>query len=512
MTFILCILDGWGSSDSLHNNRSSGESELSNKYDAIKNAITPNYDNLLENCPHSLLETSGLSVGLPAGQPGNSEVGHITIGAGRVVMQDLPKINNAISDGGYENNEHLTHIISYLRNSEKTCHVLGIASDGGVHGHINHVITTCDILIKNKIKTVVHAFTDGRDTAPKSCKQHLRNIENSGAKIASISGRYFAMDRDKRYERTQKAYNAISLAKAPKFTNYKEFIDSLYANNITDEFIEPHVASFYQGIEEGDVLFFVNYRMDRARQLCESLINPDFKEFPIRNTKLEDVLCMTRYSNESANHSKTIFLSKNILNTLSEVLSKEGKTQLKLAETEKYAHVTYFINAGIENPYKGEERIMIPSPKVATYDLLPSMSSNLLCDKLIDAILSDKYDFICVNFANADMVGHTGNYEAAIKAVEAIDICIGRIIESVRKSDSEVLFTADHGNAEQMMDPTTRQPFTSHTLNKVPFIYFGKRKLTLQFGELSDIAPTILELIDINKPDEMTGKVLFRHS
>ena len=495
-TRILLVLDGWGYNPSP-------------KYNAILGADTPNYSYILQNYPHSLIETSGLDVGLPEGQMGNSEVGHMTIGSGRVMFQDLPKINHAIESKQLEDNEALKELIATLKENGGTCHIIGLISDGGVHSHIDHIVALNKILRKHNIKVLIHAITDGRDTPPKCAQGYINFITQAGLEIASISGRFYAMDRDKRWDRIELSYNAIIKAQAPKFNTPQEVIEQSYTQDISDEFIIPHVENNYQGIKENDAILMANFRADRVRQILTALVEEDFKDFPRGNkAKLASVVGMTEYSEELNRNLSTLFPAENITYTLGEVISKHGMRQLRIAETEKYAHVTFFLSGGREEPFEGEERILVPSPKVKTYDLAPQMSVYDVTDKLIEAIKSRSYNLICVNFANADMVGHSGNIEATVKAIEAIDDCLGKILTAIKETDSEMLITADHGNAELMKNPDTLEPFTSHTLFKVPLIYIGEKNIKLKDGALSDIAPTLLELIDIRKPKEMTGNSL----
>ncbi len=492
ITRILLIIDGWGYNPSP-------------EYNAILLAKTPNYAKLLQKYPHSLLETSGMMVGLPDGQVGNSEVGHMAIGSGRVVLQDLPKISFAIELKEIEHNQVLIKLIETLRKTGGTCHIIGLISDGGVHSHIDHIIALGKILLRENIKVSVHAITDGRDTPPKSVLNYLKLIKEADLEVASICGRFYAMDRDKRWDRVELAYNAIAASDAPKFNDPIEVVQKSYQTGITDEFILPHVKINYQGIKEQDGVLVTNFRADRVRQILNALLIDEFDGFKREKVKIALSVGMTQYSEELDRNMATLFPAENISNTLGEIISNNAMRQLRLAETEKYAHVTFFLNGGKEEPFIGEERILIPSPKVKTYDQAPEMSVYELTDKLIKAIESRSYNFICVNFANADMVGHTGNIEATIAAIEAIDKCLGKIITMVEEKKAELLITADHGNAELMKDIHTLEPYTSHTLFKVPFIYVGERNLRLKDGSLSDVAPTILELMDIKKPFEMSG-------
>lgn len=492
---LLCILDGFGIGDE------------TNPHNAIAQAKTPNYDRFLKSYPHSKLETSGLAVGLPEGQIGNSEVGHMSIGAGRIIFQDLPKINNAIIDSSLEKNLDLQELIFDLQKSKKSCHLLGLLSDGGVHSHINHIIYLSEILEKNNIKTHIHAFLDGRDVAQKSALNFLdEKIIN---KISTISGRYFAMDRDNKWDRIKKSYDAFVNGIGENFENPKLAIENSYQKNITDEFIEPCVINNYQGIENGDALIFCNFRADRARQLSTAILDSGFKEFATKKIEFSHSLALTKYSDELNKFYKILFPNDKITNSLPEILAKNNLTQLRIAETEKYAHVTFFFSCGIENKMKGEERILVNSPNVATYDLKPEMSANEVGEKLKEAIQSQKFDFIVVNYANSDMVGHSGKLEPAIKACEIIDEQLGLLEKEILSQNGTMLISADHGNIECMIDENNK-PHTSHTTNLVPFILVANEtsNIKLENGALKDIAPTVLNLLNLEKPKEMTGKNL----
>lgn len=492
MSIVLCILDGWGIS--------SGSS-----YDAIKTAHTPIYDSLIKKYPNSFLEASENFVGLPKGQVGNSEVGHITIGSGRVIFQDLPKIDNSIKSGEFE--KKLINFSSNIKN--KRIHIFGLASDGGVHGHINHMISSHKILAKLGFSIFIHMVTDGRDSAPESTLQYLKMLTDSVISPSTISGRYYAMDRDNRWDRTEKTYNAISLGESSsKFIKPEDYIKSCYKNKITDEFFEPAAQVDYSGISDGDGILFLNYRTDRIRQIASAFLDPSFEAFPVSRIAFSNKAIMTQYSKELEQQAIVLFPRDEITNTLGETLSNADLKQLRIAETEKYAHVTYFFNGGREALLKGEDRILIASPKVPTYDLKPEMSSAEIADAAVKNILDKKYDFICINFANGDMVGHTGNFDATVKAIESIDKALEKILEACTKSNADLFITADHGNAEDLYDEHSHQALTAHTLNKVPFIYYGKQKIKLKDGGLSDVAPTILEFMGIRQPQEMTGKSL----
>jgi 2,3-bisphosphoglycerate-independent phosphoglycerate mutase len=483
---LLCILDGWGIGD---------DSDLNN---AIARANTPNYERFVKSYPHSQLETSGLAVGLPAGQMGNSEVGHMTIGAGRVIFQDLPRINNAISDGSLAQNEKLQQLILDLKTSGKTCHLMGLLSDGGVHSHIDHIIFLAEFLAKNGVKVLLHAFLDGRDVAQKSALIYLERVKN--IKIATVSGRYYAMDRDQKWDRIELATSAIIAGAGETFLDAISAVKKSYEKEITDEFVKPCVIENYRGIELGDALIFANFRADRARQISEKLFE---------NCHFSHAIAATEYSKKLNQFYQILFPPIEIKNSLPEILSARGLRQLRIAETEKYAHVTFFFSCGVENELAGEARILVKSPAVATYDLQPEMSSNEVGAKLCEAISAEKFDFIIVNYANPDMVGHSGMLAPAIAAVEAIDAQLGLLEKIILEKNALMLITADHGNIECMLD-CDHKPHTSHTTNPVPFILVGKNlgDLRLENGGLQDIAPTILHLMKITKPQEMLGKNL----
>ena len=495
MSIVLCILDGWGLSNG-------------SKFDAIKEAKTPNYDHIIQNHPHSELEASENFVGLPKGQVGNSEVGHITIGAGRVIFQDLPKIDNSIDSGAFE--DKLQKEVSKVTN--KRIHIFGLASDGGVHGHINHLIKTHEILTKSGFEIFTHMVTDGRDSAPEAALSYLEILNKNKITPSTISGRYYAMDRDNRWDRTEKAYEAIMKGESPNnFTDPANYIKQCYSKSLTDEFFEPAAAKAYSGIKDGDAIIFLNYRTDRIRQIASAFLDSNFNSFAVKHVDFSSKIIMTQYSSELEKHATVLFPRDEVINTLGEVISNSGKKQLRIAETEKYAHVTYFFNGGREAILENEERILIPSPDVATYDLKPEMSSAEISLAAVENIEAKKFDFICINFANGDMVGHTGNFNATVTAVESIDTALGKIYEACKKNGSELLITADHGNAEDLYDDHNHQPLTAHTLNKVPLIYCGENVIKLKNGALSDVAPTILELMNIKKPKEMTGNSLIEN-
>ena len=485
---LLCILDGFGIGDD------------HDKHNAIAAAKMPNYQRFLKEYPHSQLITSGLDVGLPEGQMGNSEVGHMTIGAGRIIFQDLPRINNAIRDGELAKNEKLLKLAADLKKSGKACHLMGLLSDGGVHSHINHIIFLADFLTKNGVKVYLHAFLDGRDVAQKSAEEFLKAVAKFN--IATMSGRYYAMDRDKKWDRIELATNAIVSAQGEKFPDAVSALKNSYKKNLTDEFVLPCVIGNYSGIAEGDAMIFANFRADRARQISEKLFE---------KVKFSHALAMTEYSEKLNANYEILFPPHDVKNSLPEILSARGLTQLRIAETEKYAHVTFFFSCGREKEFAGETRILVKSPAVATYDLKPEMSANEVGDNLREAIKSEKFDFIIVNYANPDMVGHSGMLNPSIKACEAIDNQLGLLEKEILAKDGLMLISADHGNIECMMDEN-HHPHTSHTTNPVPFIFIGNdvKGARLENGRLSDIAPTILHLMKIAQPNEMDGKNLIK--
>ncbi len=501
---MLLILDGWGYRRPVTPDN------------AIENGKTPNWHQYLEEYPHSLIETYGLAVGLPEGQMGNSEVGHMNLGAGRVVMQDLPRIDQAIKDGSIAQNPVLNELIDDLHKNSKTCHVMGLMSPGGVHSSMDHIVALCKVLSEKGIKVDVHAFLDGRDTPPASAKEYLAEFEKEissfkGVKIATISGRFYAMDRDKRWDRVEAAYNAIALAEGKHAQTADEAITNSYNEKVTDEFVLPCVIGDYKGFEDGDAVLMCNFRADRAREILYALADKEFNGFERKKTiQLSMAVGMTEYSVDHNRFMKTMFGPEALKNIFGEVISEHGLTQLRIAETEKYAHVTFFFNGGEEKEFKGESRILIPSPKVATYDLKPEMSVYEVTDNLVDAIENKKFDVIICNFANGDMVGHTGKMDAVLKAVAAVDECLGRVVKAIKDVDGVLLVTADHGNAEKMVDEKTGEPYTAHTVGKVQAILInGPKDITaMHDGRLADIAPTLLELLGIAKPAEMNGNSL----
>lgn len=496
---VLIILDGFGHSESP-------------EYNAIYAANTPVYDRLRASQPHGLISGSGMDVGLPDGQMGNSEVGHMNLGAGRVVYQDFTRVTKAIRDGEFFSNPVLTGAVDKAVGAGKAVHILGLLSDGGVHSHQDHLIAMAELAAQRGAEKIyLHAFLDGRDTPPRSAKSSIELLDQTFAKlgkgrIASLIGRYFAMDRDNRWDRVAAAYNLIvdSVADYTAETALAG-LEAAYAREENDEFVKATRIGEAVKVEDGDAVIFMNFRADRARELSRAFVEPDFNEFPrARLPKMAAYIGLTQYSAKIP--APAAFAPSSLGNVLGEYLAKNGKTQLRIAETEKYAHVTFFFSGGREEPFEGEERILIPSPKVATYDLQPEMNAPEVTDRIVEAIEQQRFDVIIVNYANGDMVGHTGVFEAAVKAVEALDTCVGRIVEALDKVDGEALITADHGNVEQMEDACTGQAHTAHTTEPVPFIYVGKRKVKVRDGGvLADVAPTMLKLLGLEKPVEMTG-------
>lgn len=498
---MLMILDGWGWREQSENN-------------AIRLAKTPNFDRFWASCPHAFLRTSGLDVGLPEGQMGNSEVGHLNLGAGRVVMQDLPRINQAIADGSIEAALADSGLIAALKASGGACHLLGLVSPGGVHAHQDHAVALAHILAKQGIPVQVHIFTDGRDTPPQSAAEYVKAFAAAlppGATIASVCGRYYAMDRDNRWERVERAWRAMVLGEGEAFATADAAIAAAYAGKVNDEFILPAVIGGYAGMKDGDGLLSFNFRSDRIREILNAVLELDFTGFERpRRPQLVKAVSMTSYSAELDKIMPALFPPQTLANGLGETVAKAGRTQIRMAETEKYPHVTYFFNGGEETPYAGEERAMVPSPKVATYDLQPEMSAPELTARAVEAINSGRYDLVVLNFANPDMVGHTGVLAAAIKAVETVDAGLGAIAEAVQRQGGALLVTADHGNAELMVDPQTGKPHTAHTTNVVPLVLIGGQAKALADGRLADISPTLLALMGMAQPEEMTGQSLLR--
>ena len=501
---ILIILDGWGIGDK-------------SKSDAIYNGDTPYYDYLLKTYPNSQLCATGECVGLPKGVMGNSEVGHMNIGAGRIVYQDLVRINKAIETGEFEKNPVLVEAMEYAKKNNKAVHFIGLVSDGGVHSMNTHLYKLCEITQKYQLKNVyIHALTDGRDRDPHSglgyIKELLEKIKNSTCQIASITGRYYTMDRDKRWERIKVGYDAMLYGIGKKTNNLLEAIQESYNQGITDEFIKPIINIDDSGtpvglIRPGDVVICFNFRTDRLRQITIALTQQDLPEYGMHTLPLH-YITMTRYDDKFKN-IKVLFDKPNLVNTMGEVVSKLGLKQLRIAETEKYAHVTFFFSGGREEPFEGEDRILVHSPKVATYDLKPEMSAFEVKDKVVEALNSKKYDFIVLNFANGDMVGHTGVYEAILKAVNAVDKCLKEVVETAKNNNYSALIIADHGNADHAINPDG-SPNTQHSLNPVPCILVDERykNVKLNNGVLADVSPTLCEIMEIEKPKEMTGNSL----
>jgi len=504
---VLLILDGFGCRDAAPDN-------------AIANARMPNYRALLATSPHTTIDASELRVGLPTGQMGNSEVGHLNIGAGRVIYQDFTRIDQAIVTGEFAANPVLTAAVDEAKRRGSAIHVLGLLSPGGVHSHERQIAAMVELAGKRGAPRIfVHAFLDGRDTPPKSAAASIAYMDGvcagfANARIASIVGRYFAMDRDQRWDRVAQAYELLVDGHTPYVApDAAQALADAYARGESDEFVKP-TAIAADGkpatMQDGDVVVFMNFRADRAREITRALTDPEFSAFPrIRFPHLARYVCLTSYGDEFAS-LPVAFGPQSIHHSFGEYIAGLGLTQLRIAETEKYAHVTYFFNGGVEVAYPGEDRILVPSPKVATYDMKPEMSAPEVTAKLVAAIESGKYDAIICNYANGDMVGHTGNYEAAIKAVETLDECIGRVVNAARAVGGEVLITADHGNVEKMHDDSTHQAHTAHTLNRVPFVYVGRPARMAANGALSDIAPTMLALMGLPKPAEMTGQSLIQ--
>lgn len=500
---LLCILDGWGISNDT-------------KYNAVYSANTPNYDNFMKNMSHTTIHADGLNVGLPEGQMGNSEVGHLNIGAGRIVYQELTRINKAIAEGDFFKNEEFLNAINHVKKNNSSLHIYGLVSSGGVHSAMNHLEALIKMAADNGLKNVyVHAFLDGRDTPPESAETFLAEIEETLKKynlpkIASIIGRYWAMDRDKRWERIEKAYNCLVLGEGNKADSSKEAILNSYKNGKTDEFVEP-VNIGGKRISDNDAVIFFNYRPDRAREITRAIAFKDFDGFN-RKKVLNNLyyVCMTQYDETFG--LPIAFKPQKLVNILGEVLDANNIKQFRTAETEKYAHITFFFNGGVEEPNKLETRKLVASPKVATYDLKPEMSAYEVCDNVLEALDNKDYGFILVNFANPDMVGHTGVMEAAVKACSAVDECVGKIAEKALKNGVKMIITADHGNAEWMFNEQTNAPQTAHTTNIVPFIIVDSEKYNLkETGALCDIAPTILDLMGIKQPSEMTGHSMIKH-
>ncbi len=499
---LLMILDGWGLGDH-------------GKDDVIFNTPTPYWDGLLAKYPHSQLQASGENVGLPDGQMGNSEVGHLNIGAGRIVYQDLVKINKAIESGSIRDNEEIKSAYGYAKKSGKALHIMGLTSTGGVHSSLDHLFALCDIAKEYGLEKVyLHCFMDGRDTDPRSGKGYIEAVEKhcaeSAGVIASVIGRFYAMDRDRRWERIKVAYDLLVNGQGKQATDMVKAMQESYDDDVTDEFIKPINNANVDGtIKEGDAVIFFNYRNDRAKEITEVLTQKDMPEFDMHVIPDLQYYCMTPYD-AAFKGVHIIFNKQDVENTLAEYLSKNSRKQLHIAETEKYAHVTFFFNGGREAPFEGEDRILVPSPKIATYDLQPEMSAFTVADKLANAIATETYDFIVVNFANGDMVGHTGIYEAIEKAVKTIDKCVETVVEAARKHGYDVIIIADHGNADHALNDDGT-PNTAHSLNPVPFVYVSDDpKAKVENGILADVAPSILHILGMPQPADMTGKDLIK--
>ncbi|QBR85007.1 2,3-bisphosphoglycerate-independent phosphoglycerate mutase [Legionella israelensis] len=500
---VLMILDGWGYNENADHN-------------AIHAARTPQWDKWWNTRPHMLLQASGQSVGLPDAQMGNSEVGHMHLGAGRILSQDFTRINQSIRDDRFSENTIFNQTIDHLKETGKSMHVMGLLSPGGVHSHEDHLFAFLDLCAEKQFQSLcLHLFLDGRDTPPQSALQSVHRLNQQltqlpGAKICSITGRYYAMDRDKRWERIKPAYHLITAAESEHhYPAAEEAIKEYYLSGVSDEFIPPTHINDGTPIKNGDAVFFFNFRADRARQLTSAFIDEEFQGFERKTQpKLSAFISMTQYSKDL--NTICAFPPLKMQHTLGEIISEYGLTQLRIAETEKYAHVTFFFNGGTEEVFADEDRILVPSPQVATYDLQPEMSAPELTMALVDAINSQAYDVIICNYANADMVGHSGNFSATVRAIECLDKCMSQVWSALKKHKGQLLITADHGNAETMYDETTHQPHTAHTCMPVPLLYIGhpQWKFTQQNGSLVDVAPSILALLDIEKPAEMTGKAL----
>ncbi|MFT6927508.1 MAG: 2,3-bisphosphoglycerate-independent phosphoglycerate mutase [Psychromonas sp.] len=497
---VLLIMDGWGYRPNMPDN-------------AVANANTPVLDKLCKDYANDLLSASGMDVGLPDGQMGNSEVGHTNIGAGRTVYQNLTKVTKSIADGDFFDNKNFVDAVDKAVAAGKAVHIMGLASPGGVHSHDGHIVAAVELAAKRGAKNIlVHAFLDGRDTPPRSAAGTLALYEEKYAELgvgrtATLVGRYFAMDRDNRWDRVEQAYNLLTQAKA-EFTadNALAGLENAYARDENDEFVKATVIGEAAAIEDGDAVLFMNFRADRAREITYTFTDSNFSGFKRAALPKVHFVTLTEFADDIT--APAAFSSESLTNTLGEWLADHGKTQLRISETEKYAHVTFFFNGGVESEFKGEDRTLIKSPAVATYDMQPEMSSAELTEKLVGAIKSTKYDVIICNYPNGDMVGHTGIYDAAVKACEAVDSCIGEVVTALKEVGGECLITADHGNAEQMIDPLTGGIHTAHTNLPVPFIYVGRNAQMASGGRLCDIAPTMLKLMDMEIPAEMTGTPL----
>ena len=501
---MLIILDGWGIGKEYNGN-------------AIYLANTPNFDRLMKEYPNTKLEASGMAVGLPEGQMGNSEVGHLNIGAGRIIYQELTNISKNIENGDFFKKEEFLEAINNAKENHSKLHIMGLVSAGGVHSHNTHLYALLELCKRENFRDVyIHAFLDGRDVPPTAGKGDLIELEEKikeigVGKIATVSGRYYAMDRDKRWERTELAYNALLLGEGKEDTSAVKAIEKSYSEDITDEFVIPTVITENgkptTTIDNEDSIIFFNFRPDRARQITRAIVDKDFEGFERKKKVHTFFVTMTEYD-KTIENVHIAFKSEKPENTLGEYISSLGKTQLRIAETEKYAHVTFFFNGGREEPYENEDRALIPSPKVATYDLKPEMSAIEVKDEVLNRLNMDKYDLIILNFANSDMVGHTGVVDAAVKAVETVDSCLGEIIDLLEKKGGKAIITADHGNAEMLINEKDNSPITAHTTNKVPLIMIGQGDVKLREGILADLAPTLLDMMDIEKPSEMEGTSL----
>ena len=501
--YALIIMDGYGVNDR-------------NEGNAIFTAKTPNMDKYMKECPHTIVHASGMDVGLPDGQMGNSEVGHTNIGAGRIVYQELTRITKSINDGDFFENPELCAAMDNCKKNGSALHLMGLLSSGGVHSHNTHLYGLLEMAKRNGIENVhVHAFLDGRDVPPSSAADFAEELvakirEIGVGDIATVMGRYYAMDRDNRWERVEKAYKAMVLGEGNKAESAVTAIKQSYNDDITDEFVVPTVIEKdgqpLGKIEEGDSVIFFNFRPDRAREITRTIVDPDFNGFE-RKMFNTFYVCMTQYDASMPN-VHVAFKPESLVNTFGEYISKKGLRQLRIAETEKYAHVTFFFNGGVENVYDGEDRALINSPKVATYDLQPEMSAPEVTAEAVKRIESGDYDVIVLNFANCDMVGHTGVFDAAVKAVETVDECLGKVVDAIEKMGGVALITADHGNADQMVDYETGGAFTAHTTNVVPLVLIGDKDAKLKPGRLADLAPTLLDLMGLDKPEEMTGESL----
>jgi 2,3-bisphosphoglycerate-independent phosphoglycerate mutase len=502
---VLCILDGWGE-------RGGGADN------AIETAHMPVWRRLMARWPHAYLQASEHYVGLPDGQMGNSEVGHTNLGAGRLVMQDLPRIDAAIASGEIGRMPAMRDFIARLKHSGGTAHLMGLLSPGGVHSHQRQIAALARIVAEAGAPVAIHAFLDGRDTPPKAALSYLREFQSDLAglenlRVATVAGRYFAMDRDQRWERVEKAYRVIAEGEGETAADAAGAVAAAYGRDETDEFASPTAIGGYRGMRDGDGLLIANFRADRVREIAAALLAPDFAGFArARRVDFAAALGLVEYSEELNRFIGTLFAPEDLADTFGEVVSKAGLTQLRIAETEKYAHVTFFFNGGRETVFPGEERILVPSPKVATYDQQPEMSAPEVTDKVVEAVESGRFDVVVLNYANADMVGHTGHIDAAVKAVETIDKCLGRVAAAVEKADGTLVVTADHGNAEMMRDPKTGEPHTAHTLNPVPFLVVNPpaAHAHVEDGRLADVAPTLLDILGLDQPAAMTGHSLIR--